>query len=190
MTNLVNSVGTVATDVTGVAWMDREWSSQPLASDQTGWDWLSLHLSSGDKVMLFRLRQKGGGAYFAGNWISATGRSEPLAPESIALEPLGFTEIGARRLPIRWRVAVQHHGFAAETTAATVLATAAHLGMPVSTTHAITTSIMGVGCARRFSALNYALVEKILWTWVFTIPATGVIAYGMMRLMSAAGWAG
>src|SRR5207302_100635 len=43
--------------VTGRAWMDREWSSQPLTSDQTGWDWLSLHLNEGEKLMLFRLRQ-------------------------------------------------------------------------------------------------------------------------------------
>ena len=63
------------------------------------------------------------------------------------------------------------------------------LGMPISTTHSITTSIMGVGCARRFSALNYTWVERILWTWLFTIPATGGIAYALMRLMSAAGWA-
>ena len=44
-------------DVIGLAWMDREWSSQPLASDQTGWDWLSLHFNSGEKLMLYRLRQ-------------------------------------------------------------------------------------------------------------------------------------
>eukprot|EP01035_Chromulina_nebulosa_P046210 gene46210-62594_t len=43
-------------EVRGQAWMDREYSSQPLASDQTGWDWFSLHLASGEKLMLFRLR--------------------------------------------------------------------------------------------------------------------------------------
>src|SRR6185295_6756934 len=42
-------------DVTGQAWLDREWSSQPLASDQSGWDWLSLHFRSGDKLMLYRM---------------------------------------------------------------------------------------------------------------------------------------
>jgi inorganic phosphate transporter, PiT family len=80
------------------------------------------------------------------------------------------------------------HGFAAECTGATILFVAGILGMPVSTTHAITTSIMGVGVARRVSALNYTLVERILWTWVFTIPASGILAYGLMWLMSAAGW--
>jgi len=43
------SIDGLAFDVTGLAWMDREWSSQPLASDQTGWDWLALHLNSGDR---------------------------------------------------------------------------------------------------------------------------------------------
>jgi PiT family inorganic phosphate transporter len=77
------------------------------------------------------------------------------------------------------------HGFAAETTAATVLMTAAHFGMPVSTTHAITTSIMGVGCAKRFSALNFGVVERILWAWVLTLPITAGIGYGLMRLVLA-----
>jgi PiT family inorganic phosphate transporter len=72
-------------------------------------------------------------------------------------------------------------GFAAETTAATVLGVAAYLGMPVSTTHAITTSIMGVGCAKRFSALNLEVVQRILWAWILTIPSTALIAYLSMR---------
>ncbi|NEW88252.1 iron ABC transporter permease [Rhodopseudomonas sp. WA056] len=102
--------------VEGVAWMDREWSSQPLASDQTGWDWFSLHLSSGDKVMLFRLRQRDGSNYFAGNWIGTDGRSVPLSPDQITLEPLGYTTIGERKLPTRWQVAVAGHELAIETT--------------------------------------------------------------------------
>jgi PiT family inorganic phosphate transporter len=77
------------------------------------------------------------------------------------------------------------HGFAAETTAATVLSVAAHFGMPVSTTHAITTSIMGVGCAKRLSALNVSVVERILWAWVLTLPVTAGLAYALMRLVQA-----
>ena len=80
------------------------------------------------------------------------------------------------------------HGFAAETTAATVLSTAAFFGMPVSTTHAITTSIMGVGCAKGFNALKLEVVERIIWAWVFTIPAAGAIAYGLVRAAQALGW--
>lgn len=96
--------------VNGRAWMDREWSSQPLASDQTGWDWFSLHLQSGEKVMLFRLRQKDGRNYFAGNWIDANGRSEPLAADSIAMTPVRFTEIEGRKLPTSWTVAIADRG--------------------------------------------------------------------------------
>lgn len=80
------------------------------------------------------------------------------------------------------------HGFAAETTAATVLFTAAQFGMPVSTTHAITTSIMGVGAAKRLNALKWTVVERILWAWVFTLPATALIAWLSMRLVQIVGW--
>jgi PiT family inorganic phosphate transporter len=74
------------------------------------------------------------------------------------------------------------HGFAAETTAATVLAVTGTLGMPVSTTHAITTSIMGVGCAKRFSALKLKVVERILWAWILTLPATAGVTFGLIWL--------
>jgi PiT family inorganic phosphate transporter len=80
------------------------------------------------------------------------------------------------------------HGFAAETTAASVLMVAAKLGMPVSTTHAITTSIMGVGCAKRFSALKLGVVERILWAWFLTIPMTALIGYALVRGAKLAGW--
>lgn len=73
------------------------------------------------------------------------------------------------------------HGFAAETTGATVLLVAAHLGMPVSTTHAVTTSIMGVGCAKGFNALKLNVVERIVWAWILTIPASGFIAYVLVH---------
>jgi PiT family inorganic phosphate transporter len=80
------------------------------------------------------------------------------------------------------------HGFAAETTAATLLAVTGSLGMTVSTTHSVTTAIMGVGCAKRFSALKFSLVERILWAWVLTLPAAGIVAYLMVRLFQALGW--
>ena len=80
------------------------------------------------------------------------------------------------------------HGFAAEATGASVLLVTAHFGMPVSTTHAITTSIMGVGCAKGFNALKLRVVERILWAWVLTIPASGLVAYGLVRLGRAAGF--
>lgn len=80
------------------------------------------------------------------------------------------------------------HGFAAETTAASVLFVAGHFGMPVSTTHAISTSIMGVGCAKRFSALRLSVVERIVWAWILTLPASGLIAYGSVKAGRLLGW--
>ena len=95
--------------------MDREWSSQPLASDQTGWDWFSLHLESGEKLMLYRLRQNQSEPYLTGNWIEADGRSVVLSANSIAMTPTATTEVAGRKLPTHWRIAVRDHGLAIET---------------------------------------------------------------------------
>jgi inorganic phosphate transporter, PiT family len=80
-------------------------------------------------------------------------------------------------------------GFAAETASATILVTAAHFGMPVSTTHSISTAIMGVGFAKNPRALKFSVIERIIWAWILTIPAAGGIAYGLLRLLEALGWA-
>jgi PiT family inorganic phosphate transporter len=79
------------------------------------------------------------------------------------------------------------HGFAAETTAATILYVTASLGVPVSTTHVISASIMGVGASKRLSAVKWGVVERILWAWVFTLPVTGLLGYGLERLLRALG---
>jgi PiT family inorganic phosphate transporter len=68
------------------------------------------------------------------------------------------------------------HGFAAESAASAVLLTAANLGAPVSTTHVITTCIMGVGSTRRLSAVRWGIGKKIVYAWVFTLPACGIMA--------------
>jgi inorganic phosphate transporter, PiT family len=67
------------------------------------------------------------------------------------------------------------HGFAAETTAALVIQTATHLGIPLSTTHVISSSIMGVGATRRLNAVKWSVVQRMVWTWVLTLPATGLL---------------
>jgi PiT family inorganic phosphate transporter len=69
------------------------------------------------------------------------------------------------------------HGFAAETTAATVIQVASHMGIPLSTTHVISSSIMGVGATKRFSAVKWGIVERMVWTWVLTLPVTGLLGY-------------
>jgi PiT family inorganic phosphate transporter len=69
------------------------------------------------------------------------------------------------------------HGFAAETTAAVIIHGASTLGIPVSTTHVISTSIMGVGAMKRFGAVKWGVVERILWAWVLTLPVCGLLGY-------------
>lgn len=95
-----------AYQVTGPAWLDREWSSQPLTENQTGWDWFSLHLSDGADVMLYRMRQKDGEPYLTGTWINADGSTQRLDAKDIELEPQGTTEIEDRDLPTRWSVKI------------------------------------------------------------------------------------
>jgi PiT family inorganic phosphate transporter len=79
------------------------------------------------------------------------------------------------------------HGFAAETTAALIIHAASTVGVPLSTTHVISTSIMGVGASKRFSAVKWGIVERIVWAWVLTLPITGVTGYLLMQLLRAAG---
>jgi len=71
------------------------------------------------------------------------------------------------------------HGFAAETSASTVILLATHFGIPVSTTHVVATSIMGVGATKRFSAVKWGIVNRIVWAWVLTMPVTATLAFGI-----------
>ncbi len=77
------------------------------------------------------------------------------------------------------------HGFAAETTAAVIIQVASSYGIPLSTTHVISTSIMGVGAVKRFSGVKWTVVERIVWAWVLTLPVTGAISYVLARLATA-----
>ena len=73
------------------------------------------------------------------------------------------------------------HGFAAQTTAAAVIQVATHWGIPLSTTHVISTSIMGVGATKRLSAVKWGVVGRIVWAWVLTLPVTALLAYWAER---------
>ena len=100
----------------------------------------------------------------ADQWPGSTstigGRSEHLekasGQRSLNLQPVG--------------------GFAAETAGAISLFTATHLGVPVSTTHTITGAIVGVGSIKRLSAVRWGIAGRIVWAWILTIPAAGIIA--------------
>lgn len=73
------------------------------------------------------------------------------------------------------------HGFAAETSATAVILGASHFGLPVSTTHVISSAIMGVGATRRLSAVRWGVAGKIVLAWVFTLPATVVLGWLVCR---------
>jgi inorganic phosphate transporter, PiT family len=79
------------------------------------------------------------------------------------------------------------HGFAAETTAATVIYTAAHFGMPVSTTHVISSAIMGVGSSRGLRGVRWGVARRILVAWVLTIPAAAIVGALAWIVLNAIG---
>ncbi len=94
--------------VNGDAWLDREWSSQFLQREQVGWDWFSLHLESGEKLMLFQVRQQPGQAdaenFLQGNLMAPDGSTTPLDPARIQLIPMQKSRVAGRSLPLHWRV--------------------------------------------------------------------------------------
>ncbi|WP_308367178.1 MULTISPECIES: lipocalin-like domain-containing protein [unclassified Microbulbifer] len=93
-------------EVNGRAWLDREWSSQLLGAGQGGWDWFSLHLAGGAKLMAFRLRGGGeeGGDYVSGSWIDADGRQTSLAGDDLRLTPTTYSSVAGRQVPTQWRL--------------------------------------------------------------------------------------
>ncbi|MCV6585027.1 MAG: iron ABC transporter permease [Marinibacterium sp.] len=90
-------------EVIGHAWLDREWSSQPLAGDQSGWDWFSLSFDSGDKLMAFQLRDDGDG-FRSGSWIAPDGHTTPIGDRDIRMTPLDHSRVDGRRVPTRWQI--------------------------------------------------------------------------------------
>jgi inorganic phosphate transporter, PiT family len=82
------------------------------------------------------------------------------------------------------------HGFAAQTAAAGIIQAASVMGIPLSTTHVMSTSIMGVGSTRRLNAVKWSVVERIVWAWVLTLPITAMVGYWSFQLLRLAGWAG
>ena len=110
------TVGGKDVAVTGQAWFDHEWSSQPLAADQTGWDWFSFHFDTGQKLMGFRLRDAGEG-FTSATWIDADGTPEPQPPGALKVTPLAWKEVAGRRLPVQWRVSLPEKGVEVSTEA-------------------------------------------------------------------------
>ncbi|KAJ54929.1 iron ABC transporter permease [Actibacterium mucosum KCTC 23349] len=103
-------------NVTGQAWLDREWSSQPLDENQAGWDWVSLHFESGAKLMGFQVRDDQG-AFTSGTWIHADGRVEPFRDAVVQLTPGKTVRVEGRRVPIEWQVTAPRFGLDVQITA-------------------------------------------------------------------------
>jgi inorganic phosphate transporter, PiT family len=80
------------------------------------------------------------------------------------------------------------HGFSAQTTAAAIIEVATHWGIPLSTTHVISSSVMGVGSTKRLNAVKWTVVERMVWAWVMTIPITAVSGFLLMRLFQWFNW--
>ena len=92
--------------VSGDAWLDREWSSQPLASDQKGWDWFSLRFEGGEKLMLFGLRSAAREPFKSATWIKPDGQTENLDGPSLHMQPIRFAYITGRKIPVEWSVKI------------------------------------------------------------------------------------
>jgi PiT family inorganic phosphate transporter len=75
------------------------------------------------------------------------------------------------------------HGFAAETSSTFIILGASHFGLPVSTTHVISSAILGVGATQRLSAVRWGIAGKIVMAWVFTLPACIAMAWGIQLLL-------
>jgi PiT family inorganic phosphate transporter len=130
------------------------------------------------------------------SWLSFLHMPEPAAGKDMeirlwikvvcALTMAAGTAVGGWRIikTLGHKMVKLHpiNGFAAEASSATVILAATHLGIPVSTTHNISAAIMGVGAARRLNAIKWTVVERMVWAWILTIPVTGLLAYGFVKL--------
>jgi len=96
--------------VTGSAWLDREWSSQPLSETQDGWDWVSLQFEDGARLMGFTLRDSDGGAYTSATWIDADGTTQAYPDGALTMTPMTQTQVAGRGVPTEWRVELPDRG--------------------------------------------------------------------------------
>ncbi|ETX26813.1 lipocalin-like domain-containing protein [Roseivivax isoporae] len=104
-----------AFEVTGHGWLDREWSSQPLAEDQTGWDWFSLSFETGAKLMGFGLRDRDGGHFTSATWIEPDGTTRTYGDGALRLTALDTAEVAGRTVPVTWRVELPAEDLSVET---------------------------------------------------------------------------
>ncbi len=103
-------IGEESFPVSGLSWLDREWSTSALEGSQTGWDWFSLHLDDGRDTMFYRLRRDDGTTdpFSSGTLVQADGTSRRLAREEVQLEAIGrwMSPASGIGYPSRWRLRV------------------------------------------------------------------------------------
>ena len=102
-----------AVDVSGLAWMDREWGSGSLGSEQQGWDWFALQLRDGSSLMFYSLRGRDGrrDPHSAGTWIGAGGEARPLTADDVQIDVLDYWKNPrGERYPAKWHVRVPSAG--------------------------------------------------------------------------------
>ncbi|MFK7871240.1 MAG: lipocalin-like domain-containing protein [Roseobacter sp.] len=97
-------------EVTGTAWLDREWASQLLAESQVSWDWFSMVFDDGARLMGFNLHDDTGDTFTAATWITPEGVPTPYPNGSFRADPLAETTVAGREVPTRWRVQLPDKG--------------------------------------------------------------------------------
>ncbi len=110
-TSGVIDLGNKKFEVSGTSWMDHEFFTHQLDSNQTGWDWLSIQLEDHSEVMLFHIRRKDGSIdpYSAGTYVDAGGKTTHLRATDFTLQPAGenwTSPVSGARYPIHWKVAI------------------------------------------------------------------------------------
>jgi len=94
--------------VSGVAWLDREWSSEFLSRQQQGWDWFALHLNDGSSLMLFQLRGSGTNdkPFYSGKRMFPDGSSRQLSAQDIDMQPTAWQQTASSRYPVDWHLSL------------------------------------------------------------------------------------
>jgi predicted secreted hydrolase len=103
-------IGADSYDVSGLAWLDREWGSGGLSKEQQGWDWFALQLSDGSDLMFYNLRRTDGerDEHSAGTFVSANGIATPLSPDDVSIEVLDYWDSPhGGHYPMAWRLAIE-----------------------------------------------------------------------------------
>ena len=91
-------------EVEGSGWFDHEWSSQLADKDALGWDWFSLHLDNGAKLMMFAMHVNNQPPYLTGTYITAQGQATTLKESDLSIQALGYERINKRKVPVKWQL--------------------------------------------------------------------------------------